>query len=269
MDALRDVSIAGFLPLTRMRALAASRAQAYRRAQPFPHIVVDDFFDATLLDRVVAEFPAPEQIRWRGYNNAYESKKLFASADEDFGPVTRLLLYHLNSLTFIDFLSALTGIENLISDPHFSGGGMHQVVRGGRLGIHADFNHHKHYGLDRRLNLLVYLNKNWREEYGGHLELWTRDMTTCKVRVLPLFNRMVLFNTTDFSYHGHPDPLQCPEGVTRKSLALYYYTNGRPAEEISGRQHSTLFRARHPGEFAPPSLLQRLRRLFIASSDKG
>ena len=151
-------------------------------------------------------------------------------------------------MTFLQFLSEVTGIPNLISDPGFEGGGLHQIIPGGKLGVHADFNRHRDYGLDRRLNLLLYLNKDWREEYGGNLELWDRNMSKCEARVAPLFNRVMVFGTTDFTYHGHPDPLQCPEGMTRKSMALYYFSNGRPAEEVTG-DHSTLFRARNRGDF--------------------
>jgi Rps23 Pro-64 3,4-dihydroxylase Tpa1-like proline 4-hydroxylase len=165
------------------------------------------------------------------------------------GKATRLLLYQLNSATFINFLEELTGIDGIIPDPHFVGGGLHQIERGGYLKIHADFNRHKKLSLDRRLNLLIYLNQDWQEEYGGHFEMWDRDMTRCEKKILPLFNRCVIFNTTDFSYHGHPEPLTCPPDRTRRSLALYYYSNGRPAEEIAGG-HSTLFRPR-PGEEIP------------------
>ena len=126
------------------------------------------------------------------------------------------------------------------------GGGLHQIERGGYLKIHADFNRHPKFNLDRRLNLLLYLNENWKEEYGGHLELWNNQMTACVRRISPIFNRCVIFNTTDFSYHGHPEPLTCPEHVTRKSLALYYYSNGRPETERS-RPHGTLTQTR-PGE---------------------
>src|SRR6202040_262421 len=168
-------------------------------------------------------------------------------------------LYHLNSITFLEFLSAVTGIPNLISDPSFEGGGLHQIVRGGKLAIHADFNRHRNYGLDRRLNLLLYLNKDWREEYGGHLQLGDREMSACQAKVLPLFNRVMIFGTTDFTYHGHPDPLQCPEAMTRKSLALYYFSNGRPAEEVSG-DHSTLFRARDERDLRP-TVKQRVSRI--------
>jgi hypothetical protein len=106
--------------------------------------------------------------------------------------------------------------------------------------------------------VLIYLNKDWREEYGGHLELWDKGITRCEARISPVFNRVVIFSITDSHYHGHPDPLRCPPGMTRKSLALYYYTNGRPAHEISQR-HSTIFRARREGEFGPPRFKQRMR----------
>jgi len=246
------------MPTGRMKEDVQAARSSYLGAKPFPHIVFDNFFDPDLLDLILAEFPRPNQIRWQQFDNAQEIK-LASAKEATFGPVTRLLLYHLNSMTFLDFLSGVTGIENLISDPSFDGGGLHQIVRGGKLGIHADFNKHGKFGLDRRLNLLLYLNKDWREEYGGHLELWDRSMTHSEAKILPVFNRMMIFGTTDFTYHGHPEPLRCPEGMTRKSLALYYFTNGRPAEEISGA-HSTIFRDRHAGEFRLTPA-QRLRNL--------
>jgi 2OG-Fe(II) oxygenase superfamily len=260
MQALNSATLETFLPLPRMQEIAASAAVSYRRAKPFPHIIFDDFFEPQLLDAVLGEFPAPGKLAWRSFKNQYEVK-LFSSAETTFGAMTRLLLYHLNGITFLNFLSQVTGIENLIPDPTFNGGGMHQIEPGGKLGIHADFNKLKGYDLDRRLNALIYLNKDWREEYGGHLELWDQDMTRCEVKALPIFNRMVVFSTTDFSYHGHPEPLRCPQGMTRKSLALYYYTNGRPKHEISAK-HSTQFRERQPGEFGPVSLRKRVRALF-------
>jgi hypothetical protein len=258
LPVLTDLKMESFLPLQRMRELAQSSRATYVTARPYPHIVFDNFFDPWLLDLVLAEFPRPNQIRWQRFDNA-EEIKLACAAEESFGPVTRLLLYHLNSVTFLSFLSEVTGIDNLLPDPCFEGGGLHQIVPGGKLGIHADFNKHRRYGLDRRLNLLLYLNKDWREEYGGHLELWNRDMTRCEERVSPLFNRVMIFTTAEHTYHGHPDPLRCPEGMTRKSLALYYFTNGRPAEETA-ETHQTVFQARRAGEFRP-TFGQRMRWL--------
>jgi Rps23 Pro-64 3,4-dihydroxylase Tpa1-like proline 4-hydroxylase len=256
MEALKELTIESFLPLKRMNALAQSAHADYVSARPFPHIVLDNFFDPALLELILEEFPKPDAIRWQKFDNPQEMK-LASSTEASFGSATRLLLYHLNSATFLEFLSAVTGIDNLIPDPRFEGGGLHQIVRGGKLGVHADFNKHRDFGLDRRLNLLLYLNKDWREEYGGHLQLWDRDMTRCETKVLPVFNRVMIFGTTDFTFHGHPDPLTCPDGMSRKSLALYYFSNGRAAEEISG-QHSTIFRAREKSEFQP-TFNQRVR----------
>ncbi len=115
-------------------------------------------------------------------------------------------------------------------------------MRGGFLKVHADFNWHPKLKLDRRLNVLIYLNRDWKDEYGGALELWDRSMTGPEKSVLPVFNRTVVFSTTDFSYHGHPHPLACPEATTRKSVSLYYYSNGRPDEEKSA-PHDTIFPA--------------------------
>jgi hypothetical protein len=164
------------------------------------------------------------------------------------GPFTRHLVAQFNAATVIGFLERLTGIDGLVPDPHLVGGGLHQIERGGRLEVHADFNRHEHLRLDRRLNMILYLNREWREEWGGHLELWDRTMRRCVRKVLPVANRCVVFATSDHSFHGHPDPLTCPPGVTRKSLALYYYSNGRPVDEITDA-HNTLFQYRR-GEVA-------------------
>lgn len=240
-----------FFDPARLAEMADKHRRAYQRAEPFPHAVIDNFLPEDVLLRVLEEFPEPEQADWVVYDNPAE-KKLMGKDETQWGEQTRLLLYQLNSSVVVNFLEALTGIERIIPDPHFWGGGLHQIKRGGFLKVHADFNRHAKLDVDRRLNLLIYLNRDWKEEYGGHLELWNREMTQCVKKILPVFNRCVVFSTTDFSFHGHPDPVNCPEGQTRKSLALYYYTNGRPPEELSG-VHSTLFRPRTGEAFeAPP-----------------
>jgi len=155
----------------------------------------------------------------------------------------------LNAPIFLRFLERLVGIDGLIPDPYLSGGGLHMTPRGGRLGIHADFNFHKKLKLDRRLNLLLYLNHNWPPEWGGEFELWDKDVKTKVKSYFPIANRLVVFSTTDISFHGHPDPLNCPRGQYRKSIALYYYSNGRPAEERS-EFHSTVFKARPDDRFS-------------------
>lgn len=230
-----------------LKDLALKYREEYAKAEPFPHIVIDNFMPEEVLNAVLEEFPKPKQIDWQTFQNTSE-KKLASRHEQQMGDATRMLLYSFNSSIFITFLEILTGIDGIIPDPHFEGGGLHQIERGGYLKMHVDFNRHKKMRLDRRLNLLVYLNKDWKEEYGGHLELWDRNMTRCVKKVLPVFNRFVVFSTNDFSYHGHPEPLTCPEDRSRKSLALYYYSNGRPAEDLAdGNSHSTIFLER-PGE---------------------
>ncbi|MDQ0597438.1 hypothetical protein QF037_001783 [Streptomyces canus] len=250
-----------------LSALAASHRERFRTAEPFPHVVLDDFLPEGVLDRVVAEFPDPGEIPWNQFDRA-TSKKLASEGDELFGEFTRHLMAQFNSSAFLRFLEELTAIDGLVPDPYFEGGGLHQIERGGFLKVHADFNWHKKLRLDRRLNAILYLNRDWEESYGGALELWDRNMTHAVKNLLPAFNRFVVFATTDFAYHGHPEPLTCPPDRTRRSLALYYYTNGRPAEERSSA-HSTLYQ-RRPGErggrtrraverMTPPVLLDAAR----------
>ena len=250
-----------FFDPDQLAALADARREAYADASPFPHAVFDDFLPADVLAEVLAEFPRPDDIPWRQHYHD-NSRKLACSDENHMGPRSRHLFAQLNASTFTGFLESLTGIEGLIPDPHLEGGGYHFIERGGRLEVHADFNRHDRLRLDRRLNLLVFLNRDWQEEWGGHLELWTTDMKTCVQRVLPVFNRAVLFSTTDRSFHGHPHPLQCPESRARRSIALYYYTAGRPPEEASDR-HSTLYQVR-PGEEGGARKRRGLARLFQA-----
>ena len=239
----------------RLEILAEKHRQDYATGDPFPHVVMDQFLPEEAIERIRREIPSPNDIRWIEFDDA-RGKKLASQAEMQLGEATRFLLYQLNSSVFIEFLETLTGIEGLVPDPHFWGGGVHQIVRGGFLKVHSDFNRHPKLKLDRRLNLLLYLNREWQEEWGGHLELWDRGMTECRKKILPIFGRCVIFNTTDFSNHGHPDPINCPEGESRKSIALYYYTNGRPRDEISREHYSTPFR-RRPGErfFLTPEMI--------------
>jgi Rps23 Pro-64 3,4-dihydroxylase Tpa1-like proline 4-hydroxylase len=146
----------------------------------------------------------------------------------------------LNSNPFVGFLEKITAITGLLADPHLQGGGVHNTRPGGYLKVHADFNKHPRYGLDRRLNLLIYLNEDWQPEYGGDLELWSPDMQSCIHSIAPIAGRCVIFRTSSNSYHGHPHPLTCPPDRSRRSVALYYYSNGRPDEDGS-REHGTLW----------------------------
>lgn len=139
---------------------------------------------------------------------------------------------------------------------------MHQIIPGGFLKVHADFNYHPTTSCHRRLNLLLYLNRDWSDSWDGNLEMWAQDVSRCVKSVTPILNRCVIFATTDYAYHGHPRPLRCPAGHTRKSLALYYYTVTRPTDEVT-RPHSTLYK-RTPQESMTAHQLRLVRRYLLS-----
>ena len=226
------------LPIERLNACVEDYKDLYNEAYPYAHAVFDNVFDEEVLREIVSEFEISAD-KWKYYETKYE-KKLQMSADKEFGTVTRCFLHALNSSPFLNFLEEMTGIAGLIPDMSYAGGGLHSIPKGGKLGVHVDFNYHKQLNVFRRLNVILYLNENWKEEYGGAFEMWNADRTACKKQVYPLFNRMVIFNTTSSSYHGHPIPLECPDNVTRKSLALYYYTAGERGGQ-SDKHHSTVW----------------------------
>jgi hypothetical protein len=213
--------------LSDLPALGRRHHDEYAKGKPFPNIVLDGFFDPHCLRDVLVEFPDLRARPDHRFNSPNEVK-MTSAGEYRFGPKTRAFIHFLNSQPFLEFLSELTGIKGLLSDPYLEGGGCHEILPGGFLKVHADFDKHRRTGLHRRLNVLVYLNENWEEAYGGHFELWNAEMTRCDKKLAPIFNRTVVFTTTDTSYHGHPDPLTCPPDRSRRSLAFYYYTVDRP-----------------------------------------
>ena len=224
--------------------LGEQRHQAYSSNLPFPHIVIDDFFDSQTLRSVLAEVNAIDRSRrYAKFVDRKTDHNKFAYFPEVVGPETSRLVNFLNSGPFLSSMEKLTGIENLIADPSYFGGGVHWIENGGFLEVHADFNHLKKYNLERRINLLVYLNKNWKDEYQGQLELWDRKTMTKAKSIAPIFNRCVVFSTTKESLHGHPAPLATPPGVARRSLALYYYTN---TWDPAVQAHTTLYYISQP-----------------------
>ncbi len=206
----------------------------YLNASPFPNIMIDNFFNEIFLDKVLEEFPNLSILdKSHQYKNIDEVK--FANNDyKNFPPNIKKLIDFMNSNKFIDFLQNITSIkEKLLSDPELNGGGLHEIKSGGYLKVHTDFNKHPNLNLDRRINILIYLNKNWNNTFGGDLQLWDRDMKKCEKKIFPMFNKMVIFSTNDYSNHGHPDPITCPENISRKSIALYYFSHGRPMEDLN------------------------------------
>jgi len=200
----------------------------YSENRPFPHILLRDFLDPDIAREMAIEFPEPDSHAWTQYKHANENK-MGMPKRELFPYILGSVTDELNSPEFLAWVSELTGIPNLVADPMLEGGGLHQSGRGGYLNVHTDFSmHHFHNNWHRRVNLILYLNPSWDENWGGSIELWERGdgkkMTGCGAKYPPLLNHALIFTTDEKSLHGFPDPLTCPEGQSRRSLALYYYT---------------------------------------------
>ena len=211
----------------------------FATAHPYQHVVIDNFLPASVFQQAMTDFDVVSKEQWTGYLHVNERK--FANSNPaTWGPTLQQIAHELNTPEFVSLLEELTGIPNLLIDPTFEGGGLHQSLRGGFLNMHADFTVHPHQRhWRRRLNLLLYCNENWLPEYGGGLELWDATMSHAEKVVQPLGNRVLIFATDATSFHGHPDPLQCPDGVARRSMALYYFTY-----EDKPNVRSTEYRAR-------------------------
>jgi len=217
--------------------LYTNRAQLQDRfieTKPFSSITFDKFFPDEHLELVRSEALSIPESEWiaklnksvNEEDNKFFTKKKAFNAVEKMGSATRSLIEYMNSPTMLSFLEDVTGIYGLQSDPLLYGGGLHKISEGGRLSIHADFNMHPRTHLYRRVNVILYLNKNWLPDYNGELEFWNEDMSECSRKIPPIFNKMVIFRNTDTSYHGHPSPWLAP--FDRLSIALYYYTVNAP-----------------------------------------
>jgi hypothetical protein len=237
-------------------------SRMYREAEPYPSIVLEDFLLPGVVQQVLSEFPDPASSTWNHYTHVNEIK-LGQSKRELIPPRPGHVIDELTSPRLVRFLSELTGIPGLFADPSLEGGGLHQIKKGGFLNVHADFTAHPHKpNWARRVNLLLYLNPNWQESYGGQLELWDKEAKHCVRKILPVANRCVVFSTDPDSFHGHPLPLTCPDGSTRKSIALYYFT------EHSTRPYtrSTEYRAR-PTDSTAKAILIYLDKMALRLFD--
>lgn len=240
---------------------AEQNRDAYANADPFPHIMIDNFIRPEVIEGVLEEIEARAGPEGNMMDDRFQ-KKWSCNTTRLMGPQTRGLINFLNGQEITDFLTELTGIKGLVPDPQLAGGGLHELRDSGFLNVHADFNYHKVLKLDRRINLLLYLNKDWEAANGGELQLWDTEMKNCVASYLPIFNRCVIFSTTEKSFHGNPNPVKLPDNRTaRRSIAFYYYTNGRPAEEV-GDPHMTVFR-QPSGEESAGDRARRVARRWL------
>lgn len=220
-----------------------SVAESYQSANPFPHVVLENFWPHDFASQLASELRArpKERNAWQKFQNANESKHATKPGFAFVGQpeIVKTALRALNDPRMVSALAAASGIEQLHADEQYVGGGVHRIERGGFLKVHVDFNRHPQTREYRRLNLLVYMNADWKDDWGGHLQLWSQDKSVCTHRILPTLNRAVLFDTGAKSWHGHPEPLDCPASRARLSLATYYYAPSQGSQRR--RPHSTRF----------------------------
>jgi hypothetical protein len=217
------------LDYPKLYLMAEKKAAEYSSNAPFPHITIDNFLNPIAYKNILQAYPKRNDEIWKTPTNKHTIGKSVTKngalglKEYLFTDDARGFFHELNSGLFLTFLEKLTGITGLICDPYFSEGGFHRTASGGHLSIHADFSHSDKLGLERRINLIFYLNDNWKDSYGGNLGLYNKKMKEI-VKISPIGNRAAIFTTSDYSFHGHPEPLTCPKNIYRKSIALYYYT---------------------------------------------
>jgi Rps23 Pro-64 3,4-dihydroxylase Tpa1-like proline 4-hydroxylase len=207
----------------------AGLKDTFLTAQPFNHIIIDNFWEEDFAQKLVADFPAYDSTVWNAhYQNAIEDKKACNHWDK-FPPNTYQAFAYLNSPAFIDIIGQVVGRNDVLTDVGLHGGGWHCHHVGGKLNVHLDYSIHPKLKLERHYNLIVYMTPNWDSSWGGGLELWSHNedgsAKECVQTVENKFNRAVLFDTTQYSWHGLPDDLRCPDGINRQSMAVYYLTN--------------------------------------------
>lgn len=232
-------------------------------ASPFPHVVIDNFLEPDFARRVHDSFPTYLEARkiGRAFSTVNEKKKVQVTDTAQFAPAVLDLNRTLAAPSWLELLSFVFKIPDLLADDELIGGGMHQTGPRGRLDVHVDFNYIAERALHRRLNILIFFNPDWSPEWGGNLELWDPEVKHCHHSIQPLFNRCVVFETSDISYHG-VTAVHCPEDRARKSFAAYYYTRQPPAH-WTGEARGTVFRSR-PNEAIRGRVLMPVER--VASS---
>jgi Rps23 Pro-64 3,4-dihydroxylase Tpa1-like proline 4-hydroxylase len=214
-------------------------------SKPFQHIVIDNALSKDLADECLKNFPELNNPTWEHANDADIEIKYRTTWKSEFDIPEKIVdaVRILNSALFLNAMSLRMSIPKIVADPYFAGGGLNVTMRGGLLDVHVDGNYHDATGLNRRLNAILYLNPEWKEDWGGEFGVYDEEGKECVKRVPPLQNRLVIFDSHDFSFHGLPDPINFPEGIPRRSIILYYYTKeSRPSSQIAVEQpHSALW----------------------------
>jgi hypothetical protein len=247
----------------------ARLSHRFKTAQPYPHITIDNMFSNELLDRLIAEIPSMTEEHWV-HEDDDNIKRFNLRSAVELGETGYQLTAFLHSARFLYFLSELTGIWQLLPDPYLQGGGYHMIPTGGRFEVHSDRNTAYETGLIRRLSLIIYLNKDWKHEYGGQFELWNSDGSRQEAIIEPSFNRTVIFEIADQNFHGVPKVVTCPRGRSRNSFLVYYHTAVNAS--VDATPHTSIYAPSFYGpkrsairtimkDAMPPIILRTLKRL--------
>jgi 2OG-Fe(II) oxygenase superfamily len=256
----------------RLRGPISGLRAAYQSGTPFPHLVLDDFFSPQILESLPAEISALTADEWLLMANDSRERVLRMRSGVQLREAGMKLLSLVHSASFLYLLSEITGIWQLLPDPYLQGAGYAAMRPGDHFDIHSDRSVAYETGLTRRLAMIVFLNKDWRPEYNGDLELWSDDGTRREVSIAPSFNRTVIFQVANPNYHGVPAPIACPQDRCRQSFIVYYHTVGIDGN-LNVRPHSSIFapnfyrprRAafnRFAHEVTPPVIARALRKLL-------
>lgn len=205
--------------------------------------LIDNFFDSELADTLADQFYSYDDERWLTRNNSEVEEKLLSTHWDWYPKEIYQTFFELSSKNFTSYLEDLTGIDDLIADYGLHAGGMHLHASNGRLNLHQDAKLHPKLGLVRKLNIIVYLNKNWQDSWGGNLEFWTdKDGEPFEkaVSVSPKFNRAVIFQTDGDFWHGLPEMIAAPNGENRQSIAMFYYIENKDHLELPTRARFAL-----------------------------
>lgn len=229
--------------------------QQFDSALPFQHLIIENLFRQdylALISDLIQINPEYEMKTVKGLDEETWRSK----GSQRLPPAVKAYFNLVNSEAFISFLTRITGIENIIVDANLKGGGLHETRRGGHFGIHRDFDFHADNMLSNSLAVLTYLNRDWKEEYGGALELWNKN--ECVKKVYPHFGTTIILIHSDISFHGHPNGLNCPDFISRKSLASRYYTN-QFAPYVKHARRSSTFLERDKRYFDKPKFKHGIR----------
>ena len=217
-------------------------------SEPYKHLVIDNALRPDLADQCLAGFPSVKDATWEYANDDDIEIKYRTTWKSEFDIPDAIVdaVRILNSSLFLTAMADRIEIPKLVPDPYFTGGGLNMMMKGGLLDVHVDGNYHDATGLNRRLNAILFLNPEWQPAWGGEFGVYDTQGKDCLKRVAPLHNRLVIFDSHDFSFHGLPDPINFPEGKPRRSIILYYYTKAaRPSMQIAVEEpHSALWRKR-------------------------